>query len=126
MKTQNSKTLEDIHDVSGLIASCFSVPDIYIEKYHWVHTVYLKDEEGVNIGEIIISRRNQAGLIYEISIPDYDRRQLLFTVDIQADTENTIREQLMYKWNSEITWKLKLIEIKQRNLSSTYINWKME
>lgn len=126
MKTQNSKTLEDIHDVSELIASCFNVPEIYIEKYHWVHTIYLRDEEGVNIGEIIVSRRNQAGLIYEISIPDYDRRQLLFTVDIQTDTENTIKEQLMYKWNSEITWKLKLIETKHRNLSSTYINWKME
>lgn len=113
--------LKDINDLSDLIAGCFNIPNIYIEKYSWVHTVYLRDEEGVGIGEIIVSRCDQSGLTYDISIPDYDCRKLLLRVNIDADSEKAIKTVFKDQWNREIQWKMNQTKLKYKNLGSMMV-----
>lgn len=109
--------LKNISDLSSLIASCFSVP-IYIEQYSWVHTIYLRDEEGVDLREVVVSRVDSEGLIYHIQIPDYDRRKTLMVVNIRDDKIDAIKKVFMQQWNREIQRHLNQTKIKYDKLKS--------
>lgn len=110
--------LKNISDLSSLIASCFSVPNIYIEQYSWVHAIYLRDEEGVDTREVVVSRVDAEGLIYHIQVPDYDRRKTLMVVNIRDDKIDEIKKVFMEKWNREIKWDLNQAKLKYDVLES--------
>lgn len=113
--------LKNISDLSSLIASCFSVPNIYIEQYSWVHTIYLRDEEGVDLREVSVSRVDGEGLIYHIQIPDHDRLETLMVVNIRDDKIDAIKKIFMEKWNHVIKWHLNQIKIKYKELESLIV-----
>lgn len=110
--------LKNISDLSSLIASCFSIPNIYIEKYSWVHTIYLRDEEDVSLREVVVSRVDSEGLIYHIQVPDYDRRKTLLVVNIRDDKIDTIKKVFMEQWNCEIKWDLNQAKLEYEKLES--------
>lgn len=111
----------DICYLSGLVMSCFNVPDIKLEDYSWVHTIYLLDEGGCYIGEIIVSRCDQEGKTFDISIPDYDRRKLLLKVNIANDSEEAIKHTFKRVWNIEVQWEIEKVKRKLDELNSTLI-----
>lgn len=113
--------LKDIHYLSDLVVSCFSVPNIYVEQYSWVHTIYLRDEEICNIGEIIISRCDQEGKSFDISVPDYDRRKILLRVNLDNDGDEAIKHTFKRVWNIEIQWKIDQVKAKLDKLNYTTI-----
>lgn len=113
--------LKDISDLSSLIASCFSVPNIYIEQYSWVHTIYLRNEWGSNMREVVVSRVDGEGLLYYIQISDHDRSNILMTVDIQDDDIDYIKYTFMKKWNHEIQYHLNQAKLKYKNLKSMMV-----
>lgn len=110
--------LKNISDLSSLIASCFSVPKIYIEQYSWVHTIYLRNEEDISLREVVVSRVDSEGLVYHIQIPDYDRRKTLMTVNIRDDDIDYIKYTFMKKWNHEIKLDLNQAKLKYEKLES--------
>lgn len=110
--------LKGIYDISDLIASCFTVPNIFIEDYSWVHTIYLRDKEGIDLRSIIVARQDADGEIYLIQVPDYDRRRTLVRVNIKEDDKTSIKKRFQEAWDTEIKWEMNRVQLEYKGLGT--------